>query len=172
MITDGTHAMKSDTWESLWNCTCEQKYTIEKDKDFYVLYLGRCSHLHGHNLVYLNDPAHNFDPELLEKLLNLGQQALEKEHKMKGKMITADEARALSGPSVEEYVEAACESIRNAATEKKNMISLMGDFWCRGGYDNTESYKQATKMLEDLGFKVEFFYEELQFVNMYTIVKW
>lgn len=160
-----------DIFDSL-ECNCETKYTIEQDGDFYVLFHGRCPHKHGYNLVYLKHPAHNFDPVLTERLLNVGQESVHKKHQMKGNMITADEARALSGPSVEDYVEAACEGIRKAAMEKKNMVALVGDFWCRGGYDNTESYKQAVKMLEELGFKVEFFYEELQFVNMYTIVKW
>ena len=92
------------------------------------------------------------------------------------KMITAKEAKELSGPTFEERVEEQLEfvynEIRTSAENKKSQVHLHSEFWARGGYSNTDEYKTAVKKLEELGYTVEFFYEELQFVNMYTIVKW
>lgn len=91
---------------------------------------------------------------------------------MPTKKITAKEARELAGPTVEEHVEAAFEEIRKAATEKKRRVALHGPFWTNGGYGRTNDYKEACKLLEKEGFEVEFYYEEKQFVDMYTVVKW
>jgi hypothetical protein len=91
-------------------------------------------------------------------------------------MITAKEARELSGPTFEEQVEVELEfvygDIRTAAENKTRQVNLHSEFWTLGGYNNTDEYKAAVKKLEELGYTVEFFYEERQFVNMYTIVKW
>lgn len=56
-------------------CECETKYTIEPHGDGYALYYGRCNHRHGYNLVYMKEPAFNFDPEHIEKMINFGQYA-------------------------------------------------------------------------------------------------
>lgn len=91
-------------------------------------------------------------------------------------MITAKEARELAGPTPEEVVkeqlEFAYERIKLAAENKRRSVNLTNEFWTRDGYSGTDEYKAAVKQLKVLGFEVEFFYEELQFVNMYTIVKW
>jgi|688.fasta_scaffold1962003_1 hypothetical protein len=91
-------------------------------------------------------------------------------------MITAKEARQLAGPTPEEVVkeqlEFAYERIKLAAENKRRSVNLTNEFWTRDGYSGTDEYKAAVKQLKVLGFEVEFFYEELQFVNMYTIVKW
>lgn len=91
-------------------------------------------------------------------------------------MITAKEARELSGPTfeerVEEQLEIAYEKIRKAAENKKRETILNSEFWSHGGYSGLDEYKAAVNKLKELGYTVEFFYEELQFVNMYTIVKW
>ena len=84
----------------------------------------------------------------------------------------AQQARELAGPSVEDYVDEALELIKKSATDKKRMVALHADFWSRGGYSNTLEWRVACKALEDRGFKVTFFYEELQFPNMYTKVQW
>jgi hypothetical protein len=86
--------------------------------------------------------------------------------------ITAKEARELAGMTAEEEVEGVYELIREAATEKKRSVFLHTNFWTHGGYDKKEDWKKAKLLLEEDGFKVEFFYEEKQFVNMYTIVSW
>lgn len=65
------------------HCECENEYSIEPHGQALVLYYGRCVHRHGFNLVYLTEPAKNFNPEEIEKLLNLGskyQKILESDH--------------------------------------------------------------------------------------------
>ncbi|WP_454734274.1 hypothetical protein [Cupriavidus pauculus] len=92
--------------------------------------------------------------------------------------LTAAEARQIAGPTVDERVDAALVQIRAAAEKKQRATSLTDDFWVNGGYgsDRTSSlakqYDAAVKQLTELGYKVRFFYEERQFVNMYTIVEW
>ena len=91
-------------------------------------------------------------------------------------MITAKEARELAGPTLEEqldeHLEYAYDRIRVAAEQKHRVVRLANDFWRHGGYNHTDLYQKAVKKLEELGFKVNFHYEALQFVNMYTIVEW
>lgn len=91
---------------------------------------------------------------------------------MNEKLITAKQARKISGLTAEEQVELVCEQIQKAAEEKKREIHLHGEFWAHGGYNLTDDYKCATKILKDLGYEVKFHYEERQFVDMYTVVKW
>lgn len=85
---------------------------------------------------------------------------------------TAEEARKLAGPSISDHVNEALDLIRLAAIDKRRVVGLHSNFWTHGGYSSTEDWKAACKELEALGFKVSFFYEELQFVNMYTKVEW
>jgi len=92
-------------------------------------------------------------------------------------MITAKQARELSGPTfeerVEEQLEYADKNIRAAAEHGHRITNLANEFWTREGYNNTDLYKKAAKKLKELGYTVEFFYDcGGQFVNMYTIVKW
>ena len=86
--------------------------------------------------------------------------------------ITAAEARKLAGPTVEERVEFIMPLIETAAKDKKRSLALHDEFWVHGGYQGTADYKEAVRQLEALGYKVRFFYEERQFVDMYTIVEW
>jgi hypothetical protein len=85
--------------------------------------------------------------------------------------ITAAEARKLAGPTVQERVDDVYPLIREAAEKGKRSIALH-DWWANEGYNRTNEWKQACMILEGDGFKVEFFYEERQFVDMYTVVKW
>ena len=85
---------------------------------------------------------------------------------------TAAEARVLAGPSVEDHVDDALILIKSAAEKKQRTTSLTSSFWVSDGYSRTEKYKKACKQLEELGFKVDFFYQENQFVTMYTVVEW
>lgn len=92
-------------------------------------------------------------------------------------MITAAESRMLAGPTPQERVDMLEDTIRKAAKAKRRSTTLHGDFWSHEGYSGTQDYKEACKILEDLGYKVRFFYEERQFVTkscgyMYTIVEW
>lgn len=90
--------------------------------------------------------------------------------------LTAAQAREIAGQTMEERVNIAVEGalidIRAAAEKKHRDVHLYGDPWVHGGYSDTPEYKAACKALRDLGYTVEFFYEERQFVNMYTVVKW
>ena len=86
--------------------------------------------------------------------------------------LTAEQARELAGPTVDEIVDRALEIIRQAAINRKHECNLIGDFWSQDGYSKTHRYMQAIKQLEELGYTTEFFYEEHQFVTMYTIVRW
>lgn len=88
------------------------------------------------------------------------------------KRLTAAEARELAGPTIEERVNAALLEIKEAAENKKRSVCLHSDFWTQGGYHETPDWNEAVKQLKDLGYDVEFFYEERQFVDMYTWVKW
>jgi hypothetical protein len=85
--------------------------------------------------------------------------------------ITAQEARELAGPSVQDRVNDVYPLIRKAAERKEHKISLHG-WWAHQGYGQTADWKKACELLAKDGFNTRFFYEELQFVNMYTIVSW
>jgi len=89
-------------------------------------------------------------------------------------MLTAMEARELAGagPTPEERVEIVTAAIREAAMAKKRKLALEDTFWVRDAYENTADYQKACDILKGLGYKVSFFYEERQFVDMYTIVEW
>jgi hypothetical protein len=68
----------------LFPCSCENKYTIEPHGDGYALYYGRCNHRHGYNLVNMVEPAFNFDPNHIEKIINLGNDIYWKEYPKHG----------------------------------------------------------------------------------------
>lgn len=93
-------------------------------------------------------------------------------------MITANEARELAGPTLEEKVEALGRRIEELAKEGRRVLRCGYDYdqdqdlWIHGGYSSTEDWKKATQILRDKGFEVDFYYTELQFVDMYTRVKW
>jgi hypothetical protein len=63
---------------NLVDCVCDPKFTIEPHNDGYVLYYGRCPHRHGYNLVQLIEPAFNFEPKHIERLINLGNAEYQK----------------------------------------------------------------------------------------------
>lgn len=86
--------------------------------------------------------------------------------------LTAEQARKIAGPTIDEYVDKALEKIQKEAENKRRFVNLTDDFWTNGGYDQTPEWLEAKKQLELLGYKVEFFYEVRQFVNMFTIVQW
>lgn len=86
--------------------------------------------------------------------------------------ITAAEARKLAGPTVQEHVDLVYPKIREAAKKGQRSLALHDSFWVHDGYSKTDAYNQAVMILEGDGYKVKFFYEERQFVDMYTIVEW
>lgn len=89
-------------------------------------------------------------------------------------MITAKEARELSGPTIAERIADLDPLIREACKRKARVVHIHDDWWVQCGYSNDRrnEWLEACNQLRELGFKVEFFYEELQFVNMYVIVSW
>lgn len=88
--------------------------------------------------------------------------------------LTAAQARELAGPTVSERVDEVLKQIKEVASPptRARRLNLMEPFWANGGYGNEKNWTEAKKQLEDLGYKVTFFYEERQFVNMFTVVEW
>jgi hypothetical protein len=92
--------------------------------------------------------------------------------------LTAEEARKLSGKTLDEKVDGLLAAIAEAAKQHKRQLRTGWDYgadeelWIQHGYSKTEDWKTARKILVDLGYTVEFYYEESQFVDMYTLIKW
>lgn len=86
--------------------------------------------------------------------------------------ITAEEARKLSGPITTDLLKEAYAAIRLSAKEGKTSVNLTGSFWVTDGYTRTPQWNKIKSILEQDGFIVTFFYEERQFVNMYTVISW
>lgn len=93
-------------------------------------------------------------------------------------MISASEARSLAGPTLDEKIESIGVRIEELAKEKKRVLRCGWDYtpdkelWIDGGYGNTKEWLKAKKKLEALGYHVEFYYSEGQFVDMYTKITW
>lgn len=100
-------------------------------------------------------------------------------------LFSAKQARELAGPTVagptvEEKVLAKVESILVSVKANASKRRLRAgydhnadaDLWINGGYSGTDEWKMAKSILEKLGYKVTFFYEERQFVDMYTVIEW
>jgi hypothetical protein len=93
--------------------------------------------------------------------------------------LTAAQAKQLAGPSVDEKVDAILVAIEKIATNKGRQLRAGYDYdqdkdlWVSGGYTPTPEWKEATKILEKLGYDVDFYYNDgSQFVDMYTIIRW
>lgn len=93
-------------------------------------------------------------------------------------MFTAQQARELAGKSVQEKVESLLEAVKEIAKVKGRCLTTNimyqhdQDLWVYGGYSRTEEWKEAKKILEGLGYQVEFYYADAQFADMYTKIKW
>jgi len=91
---------------------------------------------------------------------------------------SAAEARMLSGETVEEKVNSLLDAIKEAATKGKRELRTSweyhkdDDLWVNGGYPQSADWKEAVEKLTGRGFEVSFYYQESQFVDMYTLVKW
>lgn len=90
---------------------------------------------------------------------------------MAANKITAAEARKIALGPVDEMLELAYTEIRKAAEKGRTTVNVFGE-WQREGYNETTAFKKAKKVLEDDGFKVKYFYEEKQFVDMGITVSW
>ena len=94
-------------------------------------------------------------------------------------MITAKEARDLAGPTVEEKVVGLSETILKLASEGKRALRTSYDYdgnkelWITGGYNTTDEWKNAKKILEGFGYSVKYYYSEgSQFADAYTLIEW
>lgn len=93
-------------------------------------------------------------------------------------MISAKEAREIAGPTLDEKIEEIGERIEELAKEKKRVLRCSWDYtkhpelWVNGGYAGTKEWNEAKAKLEELGYKVTFYYSEGQFVDMYTKIEW
>lgn len=95
----------------------------------------------------------------------------------------AREARNLSDRNnpekrMDAVISSLLESIKKVAEDGKYRLATGyqhkpdHDIWVNGGYIKSPEWKEAKKRLEDLGYTVSFFYEERQFVDMYTLITW
>lgn len=92
-------------------------------------------------------------------------------------MITADDARKLAGvheEEVEAFLNAAENQIRQAAQAGKRFTIVRDTVVCNAGYTSQSKgpWKTVRVKLEAEGFKVSFFYEERQFVDIGMKISW
>jgi len=92
--------------------------------------------------------------------------------------LTAKEARELAGPTLDEKIDSLLAAIGTAAANEKRQLRTGWEYkehpelWINGGYSRTSEYRRAEEILKKLGYDVSFYYNEGQFVDMYTIIKW
>ena len=87
-------------------------------------------------------------------------------------MITAQEARQLSGPSSQDYAFFFEEKIKEAAKSgKRNIIQYHGQLE-NEAYSNTQKWKDFIAYMAELGYAVSLHYEERQFVDMRIVISW
>lgn len=93
-------------------------------------------------------------------------------------MFTAQQARELAGKSVREKVESLLEAVKEIAKMKGRCLTTNimyqhdRDLWVYGGHKGTKEWNEARKILEGLGYQVEFYYGEAKCADMYTKIKW
>jgi hypothetical protein len=87
--------------------------------------------------------------------------------------ITAEEARKIAGLSVEEEVDIVFDLIREAATDKERSIKVMhNNLWATGGYAKSPHWVKACKILNEEGFKTDYYFSEDYSYVGFTIVSW
>ena len=87
-------------------------------------------------------------------------------------MITAKEARELAGPTIEEMAEFFDKPIREAAAKKERSVTVYHGILENEAYGSTKRWKEFTDYMSKLGFVVELYYYEGQFVDMRITIKW
>jgi len=93
-------------------------------------------------------------------------------------MKTAAELRALLPKTLEQKVEQVLEVCEGFAKVGKTELRTGWDYtydqdlWIQGGYSRTEEWKLAEQLLRSMGYTVTFYYNEAQFVDMYTKISW
>lgn len=88
-------------------------------------------------------------------------------------MITASEARKLSGKTIPEYALDFEDDIKKAASRKERMILKYHGELENEAYSRTKVWTKFVEYMKDeLGFQVELHYEERQFVDMRIKISW
>lgn len=91
-------------------------------------------------------------------------------------LITAKEARELSGPSIEEHVERLSNCIREAAWKKQQSVIIREqpyERWLYSGWPKGDTLEgRVLLQLKNAGYTVEFHYKETQFVDMGLKISW
>lgn len=94
-------------------------------------------------------------------------------------MISAKEMREFCPRTVEDKVRDLLEYCKELAQQGKYecltawQYEKDKDLWVEGAYSNTQEYIAAKKLLEDLGYRVGFYYNAGSIaVDMYTIISW
>lgn len=87
-------------------------------------------------------------------------------------MITATEAKQLSGPTIEEMCEFFDQPIREAAKKGARKICIFHGLLENEAYCNTAKWKEFQQAMKELGFATSLHYEERQFVDMRINVSW
>lgn len=87
-------------------------------------------------------------------------------------MITAKEAIAISGPTIEEMAEFFDKQIREAAAKKERSITVYHGQLENEAYSRSKRWKEFVDYMAKLGFVAELYYYEGQFVDMRITIKW
>lgn len=88
-------------------------------------------------------------------------------------MITASEARKLSGKTIQEYALDFEDCIKEAASRKERTVLKYHGELENEAYSKTKIWTDFVKYMKDeLGFQVDFHYEERQFVDMRIRISW
>lgn len=87
-------------------------------------------------------------------------------------MISATEARQISGPTPEEHCQFFDEHIRKAAAEKKREVTVYHGQLENEAYGHTDVWKLFVEAMRKHGFEASLYYYEGQFVDMRITIKW
>ncbi len=94
-------------------------------------------------------------------------------------MITAKEAREISGPSIDEQVKNALNDlssmIRTSAEKKQSSITIRKEPYANWAYNRSNPGEVGEKVFDELksaGFKIDTFYRELQFADYGLVISW
>ena len=90
-------------------------------------------------------------------------------------MISAKEARELSGPKCEEYLVYLEQKIKAAATKGERDVIIREKPYCDWMYKESDLKGEPIKVIKELrnlGYTARLFYQENQFVDMGLWIQW
>jgi hypothetical protein len=93
---------------------------------------------------------------------------------MVNKMITAEEAKKLSGLSIEDHLDFIEQKIRYAAENKQHEVFIREEPYCLWLYPSRigKLESDVIEVLRQNGFTVKLYYMESQFVDVALWIKW